>query len=315
MRIFMLAVFLISLPLPVMAGSLPFTRFGVIDTPDAYLLEHTEIEAEIAASGYSLAKALEADTITNSEFMITGHFDLGLFRYAQIGASFLGDGGFTGNLKIAILHEGVSVPAFAIGLQNISMIEEIECFKEDSAGIPNSVFYQYGHRQNWSAYGVVSKDLTYLAGIPVTVNFGIGIGRFIGSTNNRSYALHGIFSSVVYRPTEVISLAMEMDGRDLNFGVSYDMLDFFTLKFAWAELEQTLLPGNDNPNPTDVMTHSKITIAFCTRYGPIFGADRLQLEAEQQRIDRARDRLDELEERRRDAEEELQNLRDMLESN
>lgn len=301
-----------------MAGSLPFSRFGVLDSPNAYLLEHTEMEAEIAASGYSIGTVQGADTTTNSEFMITGHFDLGLFRYVQIGGSFLGDGGFTGNLKVAILHEGISIPAFAIGLENISTEDYIECFMEkDSSG--EDVFYQYGHIQNWAAYGVVSKDLTYLAGIPLTVNFGIGIGRFIGIVDNTgalgagSSVAHGIFTSFVYEPTDVITLALEMDGRDLNLGFSYEMLDFFTLKLAWAEFEQALFPGDSKPNETDVMTHSKITIGFCTRYGPIFGADRLQLEAEQQRIDRARDRLDELEDRRRAAEEELQRLRDLLE--
>ncbi len=49
-----------------------------------------------------------------------------------------------------------------------------------------------------------------------------------------------------------------------------------------------------------------------SRFGPLFGASRLELEREQQRIERARQRLEELEARRRSAESELQRLRDLL---
>ncbi len=37
------------------AGSLPFSRSGVLDSPDAYILSHTEIEAGIAGSAYSVS--------------------------------------------------------------------------------------------------------------------------------------------------------------------------------------------------------------------------------------------------------------------
>ena len=49
-----------------------------------------------------------------------GHVDVGLFRYGQVGVSWLADGGISGSVKVGILSEGISVPAFAIGLENIS---------------------------------------------------------------------------------------------------------------------------------------------------------------------------------------------------
>ncbi|MEN8208602.1 MAG: hypothetical protein ABFR50_05045 [Candidatus Fermentibacteria bacterium] len=295
------------------AGSLPFSHSGVLDCPNAYVLQHTEVEIELSSSIYSVEDASGA---SNSEFMITGHLDVGLFRYGQIGVSFLGDGGIVGDVKFAVLHEGITVPAFAIGLENISGEEYIDCFKIDSAGVEQ--FYPYDHAQNWSAYGVVSKDLRYVLGIPATVNLGIGIGRFVGVVDAGALGIgssisHGLFGSVVYYPSEAISIALEQDGRDLNLGASYDVTDYITFQMAWAELEQTIFPP-EGQNRTDIMQNSKVTFGIQSRFGPIFGAGQIALERERQRIERARDRLEELEARRRAAEDELQRLRDLLEN-
>lgn len=295
------------------AGSLPFSRSGVLDCPDAYILDHTEIEAEIGAAAYSVQDSTGSG---NSEFMFTGHLDVGLFQYGQIGISYLGDGGIAGNLKVAVLHEGFAVPAFAIGIENITGESYIDCFLYDSAGV--EIPYPYSHSQNWAAFGVVSKDLSYLVGIPVTVNLGIGIGRFVGVVEEGALGVgsafaSGLFGSIVIRPAEVITFALEQDGRDLNLGVSYDINSFLTLEMAWSEFEQTLFPATTQDR-TDVMQNSKVSFGLGSRIGPIFGAGRLALEREQQRIERARARLQELEERRRAAEAELQRLRDLLEN-
>jgi len=294
-------------------GSLPFSRSGVLDTPDAYVLQHTEVEFELGASAYTIEDTSGA---SNSEFMVTGHLDVGLFRYGQLGISFLGDGGIVGNAKVAVLFEGITVPAFAIGLENITGEEYVDCFKIDSAGVER--FYQYDHAQNWSAYAVLSKDLSYLMGIPATVNLGIGIGRFVGVIDNGALGIgssvaHGLFGSVVYRPSEMFTVALEQDGRDLNLGASYRLNDYITLQMAWAEFEQTIFPP-ENQNKTDIMQNSKVSIGIQSTIGPIWGARQLALEREQQRIERARQRLEELEARRRAAEAELQRLRDLLEN-
>lgn len=306
-------VFVLLLSFIAVAGSLPFSRSGVIDCPDAYVLQHTEIEAALSAAAYSVQDSAGAG---NSEFMLTGYLEVGLFRYAQIGISYLGDGGVAGNIKFAVLQEGISVPAFAIGLENITGEKNIECFKIDSSGV--EVFYRYDHAQNWSAYGVASKDLSFLLGIPATVNIGIGIGRFVGIVDSGALGIgssisHGLFGSVVYYPNDLFAVALEQDGRDLNLGVSYKINNFITLELAWAELEQTIFPP-ENQNKTDIMQNSKVSFGLRSRIGPVFGADRITLEREQQRIERARDRLQELEARRRAAESELQRLRDLLEN-
>lgn len=292
------------------AGSLPFSRAGVMDAPDAYILRHTEIQVGLAGAAYSYQ---DASGSSNSEFKITGFLDVGLFGFGQVGVSYLGDGGVAGNVKIGVVSEGIQVPAFAIGLENISGEQYVDCFSDSSGSL-----YQYDHAQNWSAYGVASKDLGSVIGIPATISLGIGIGRFVGVVENGSLGLgskwaHGLFGSVVFRPSEAVGLALEQDGRDLNIGASYELSQHVTIQMAWAEFEQTMFPSAEGQDKADVMQHSKFSLSLQSTIGPIIGAGRLELERERTRIQRARERLQELEARRRAAEEELQRLRDLLE--
>lgn len=303
-----IAVVLLVASFSAWAGSLPFARSGVFDSPDAYILDHTEVEVELGASAYTVEDSTGS---SDSDFMLTGHLDVGLFNYGQIGVSYLGDGGVCGNVKVRILQEGIDVPAFAIGLENISGEEYIEHFKVDGE------YYPYAHSQNWSAYGVLSKDLRYIVGLPATASLGIGIGRFVGVIDSGALGIgssiaHGLFGSLVYYPNEVITVGLEQDGRDLNFGASYEISRHFTLQLAWAELEMAVFPP-ENQNRQDVMQNSKFSLGLRSQFGPLIGARRMELERERQRIERARQRLQELEERRRAAESELQRLRDLLE--
>ncbi|MEA3265440.1 MAG: hypothetical protein U9P42_00660 [Candidatus Fermentibacteria bacterium] len=307
----------------VFAGSLPYAYGGVINAPDAYVLEHTEVEVGIAATAFSFEDSLGA---ADSDVKLTGYLNFGILSYGDIGAAYLADGGFVVNAKVAILKEGIAVPAFAIGVQNGIGSERVDCFS-GPPGVPDSTgsipgiwdedgMYNYSHTQNWSVYGVASKDMRYLVGMPVTMNLGIGIGRFVGVVDSGALGIgssiaNGLFGSMVWEPGEDFSLAFEMDGRDFNLGMTYSVGKHVDLHLAWAELEQTVF-APEGQNKQDVMQNSKITIAVSSRFGPLLGAGRLELEREQQRIERARTRLDELEARRRAAESELQRLRDLL---
>ncbi len=308
----------------VFAGSLPYAYGGVINAPNAYVLEHTEVEVGIAATAFSFEDSLG---VADSDIKLTGYLKFGILSYGDIGAAYLADGGFVVNAKVAILKEGIAVPAFALGVQNGIGSEHVDCFsgppgEPDSTGrIPGiwdqDGLYNYSHAQSWSVYGVASKDMRYLIGMPVTLNLGIGIGRFVGVIGEGgamgigSSIANGLFGSMVWEPGEDFSLAFEMDGRDFNLGMTYAVGKHVNLHLAWAELEQTLF-APEGQNKQDVMQNSKITIAVSSRFGPLLGAGRLELEREQQCIERARTRLDELEARRRAAESELQRLRDLL---
>lgn len=305
------------------AGSLPYAYGGVVNAPDAYVLEHTEVEVGVAASAFSFEDSLG---VSDSDVKLTGYISLGILSYGEIGASYLADGGAVLNAKIAILKEGIAVPAFSLGLQNGIGGEHVDCFSgpagtADSSGQYPDIWdsegmYNYDHAQNWSVYGVASKDMRYLIGMPVTLNFGIGIGRFIGVVDNGALGIgssiaNGLFGSAVWEPGEDFSVAFEMDGRDFNLGMAYAVGKHVNLHLAWAELEQMVF-APEGQNKQDVMQNSKVTVAVSAGFGPLLGAGRLELEREQQRIERARTRLDELEARRRAAESELQRLRDLL---
>ena len=319
------ALFLLLLcTIGALAGSLPYAYGGVVNAPDAYLLEHTEVEVGIAASAFSYEDSLG---VADTDIKLTGYLNIGILSYGQIGAAYLADGGLVLNAKVAILKEGIAVPAFSLGVQNGIGGEHVDCF----SGTPGTVdstgqyqgnwdeegFYNYDHSQSWSVFGVASKDMRYLMGMPVTINLGIGIGRFVGVIGEGgalgvgSAIANGLFGSMVWNPSEEFALALEMDGRDFNLGMTYAVGKHVNLHLAWAEFEQTLFPP-EGQNKQDVMQNSKITIAISSRFGPLLGAGHLELEREQQRIERARTRLDELEARRRAAEAELQRLRDLL---
>lgn len=291
------------------AGSIPYSRAGVLDTPDAYVLSHTELQIGLTGTAYSVADTSGA---TDSEFKITGHVDVGLFRFGQAGVSWLDDGGIAGSVKIGVLSEGIQVPAFAIGLENISGNEDIDCFD-----LPDGTPYPYQHSQNFSAYGVLSKNLQTLVGVPATLSVGIGTGRFVGVIDNGALGLgssvaSGFFGSIVFRPSNSFQIAFEEDGRDLNMGMTYDVSRDISVSIAWAEFEMALFPPEDG-SEQDIMQNSKFSVSVEGTFGPLFGARQLELEREQQRIERARQRLQELEDRRRAAEEELQRLRELLE--
>ena len=314
---------LFSCAVTTFAGSLPFSYGDVVNAPDAYVLEHTEVEIGVGASAFSFEDSLG---VSDSDIKLTGYVNFGILSYGQIGVSYLADGGLVFNAKVAILKEGITVPAFSLGVQNGFGSEKVDCFS-GTPGTPDSSghirgswdedgFYNYDHAQNWSVYGVASKNMRYLIGIPATVNFGIGIGRFVGVVDAGALGIgssiaNGLFGSVVWDPGENFSVGLEMDGRDLNMGVTYTVGKHVDLHLAWAEIEQMIFPP-ENQDKRDIMQNSKITVAVSSRFGPLLGAGRLELEREQQRIERARTRLDELEARRRSAESELQRLRDLL---
>ncbi len=315
--------------LPVMAfmlhaASVPFAYGGVLNSPDAYILQHTEIELGFGAAMYSMEDSSGA---AQSELATAGYVDFGILGYGQIGGSYLGDGGFVANMKVMVLREGIDVPAFAIGCENMFGVERVDVYSgppgtPDSTGViygawDEEGYYNYDHAQNWSAYGVASKSMMYLIGVPVTVNLGIGVGRFVGvigeggAMNIGSAVANGLFGSLVWDPSDAFSLAVEQDGKDFNLGVAYEVNRYVTINLAAAEVEMALFPP-EGQNAQDPCQNAKFSLALTSRIGPLLGAQGLELEREQQRIARARARLEELEARRRAAEAELQSLRDLL---
>ncbi|MEN8208574.1 MAG: YjbH domain-containing protein [Candidatus Fermentibacteria bacterium] len=253
----------------VFAGSLPFSRPGLIDIPTASMLLHSQIRLGGAVTAFSYQMA---DSTTESDFAIGGHLEFGLLSRAQLGITWLGAAAISGDVRVLAIRESTVIPAIAIGCQNIIGEENYEFFRDDQDSL-----YKYEEAQNYSAYLVLTKSLDYFSGIPVCIHLGYGIGRFRQGENSGSDGISnpfpGLFGGFDYHPVSNVSLMLEWDGRDANFGASYTMNDYVRFLGAAAELEQLAL---NNRDLSDVMQNVKFSLGVEITLGPFLNTTTLQ---------------------------------------
>ncbi len=251
------------------AGSLPFSRPGLIDIPTATIIQHTQIVLGGSFTAFSYEKP---DSTMESDFALGGHFEFGLFDRAQVGVTWLGDAGLSGNVRVLAFRERINTPAVAIGCQNITGEKNYEFFRDTEDSL-----YKYEESQNFSVYLVLTKNLDHFSGVPLRVNLGYGIGRFMQGKNSDSDGItnpfRGLFGSFDYSPTDDFSMMLEWDGRDANFGVQYVLNNNFRFKGAVAELEQLAI---SNRNPSDVMQNIKFSLGLEITIGPFFNRTTLE---------------------------------------
>jgi hypothetical protein len=253
----------------VQAGSLPFSRPGLIDIPTATVLQHTEIELGGSFTAFSYENA---DSISESDFAVAGHLEVGLFNRGQIGITWLGSAGLSGNARVIVIRESIKVPAIAVGCQNITGEKNYEFFRDS-----NDSLYTYEENQNFAAYIVLTKNLDYLSGIPMCINLGFGIGRFMQGKNadfdGISNPVRGLFGGIDYHPVRNVSLMLEWDGRDASIGAEYTLNSNVRFLFAASELEQLVISDR---NQSDVMQNVKISIGAEFTLGPFLNRTTLE---------------------------------------
>ncbi len=281
-----------------LAGSLPFARYGMIDSPVAGVLEHSQVAIGLGFTAYGY----EHDNGTSeSDFAIAGYVEAGILDRIQVGGTYLGAGGFSGQLRVLALRESITRPGIAVGVENIIGEKNYEFFEEDSS------LYVYSESQNLSAYLVVTKNLDYLAHIPVCLSLGWGTGRFMQEEESDGFSnpLPGLFMAVEIHPSSMLSLQLEWDGRDANLGGSYAVNRNVTVMAALAEFEQSL--RGDDRDKTDVMQNTKFTVGAEFLLGPFFNRTTLE---PTERLRRVQDEeaLRQLEEERREALREIEEL-------
>ena len=289
------------------AGSLPFARDGLIDTPDISLLDHTEIRV---GSAFTMFSYEDSTGQTESDFAVAGHIEFGLFDIGQIGLCYLGKGGISGHLKLVPIKESLDLPGIAIGVQNITGEENYEFYEQDNGELYGT---GSGDKQNFSAYIVLTKDLRYVSGIPVDISLGYGIGRFqpvhLDTTESSSF-IPGLFCSTRIRFSPEFNLMLEWDGRDANAGVEYSFNSLITFQGAVTEIEE-MLTSSETRDKTDVMQNMKFGIGVELTFGPLYrpsvSTTMRQTEIQQ------REALSELEALRKQAEEELRRMQELLE--
>ena len=293
-------------------GSLPFARGGLLDTPRASVLHHTQVElgGSFTAYSYEVTDSAGVDTTSESSFAVAGHLTVGLLDRGELGVTYLGDGGISGNAKFLALGETITRPGIAIGVENLIGEPNYEFWADDSGQL-----YQYGVDQNWAAYVVVTKNFDYFTGAPFCINMGYGLGRFQQDTDGAGEAftspVPGLFVAFEFHPNMKTAIALEWDGRDANFGGSYTVNKWLTLQGAVAEFEQFIRSGED-VNRTDVMQNAKFTVGAELTIGPFMSRTHLE-PTERLRPQRDEDAFQALEEARARAREKIRELQESME--
>lgn len=302
-----ITAFLLSISVAsAIAGGLPFAHYGVLDTPSASLLRHTEIAFGGGASVYTTE---DSAGNSNTDVGVAGYLEVGLFGRGQVGGTYLGSGGFSATARGLALAETLERPGIAVGVENLIGEENYE-FYADTGG----VLYQYPTAQNFSIYGVVSKDFNYILSVPICVNLGYGTGRFQQSSeavDGIENPIPGLFGSILYHPTMESEVMIEWDGRDLNAGGYYRINRSITVQVAGSELEHLFVAGDTTTAATDVMQTPKFSLGVMVALGPFL--NRTELDPyERLRYTEDDEALRQLEEYRARAREEIQELEDSI---
>jgi hypothetical protein len=240
---------------------------------------------------------------------IAGYLEVGLFGRGQIGGTYLGQGGFSGTARGLALMETINRPGIAVGVENLIGEENYEFYRGD-----NDSLYQYPNAQNFSIYGVLTKDFSYFVSIPVCVNIGYGTGRFQQSSeavDGLENPVPGLFGSVMFHPTMESEIMLEWDGRDLNIGGLYRINRNVTVMAAASELEHLFVSSDSTESVTDVMQTPKFSLGVQITIGPFL--NRTELDPyERLRYTEDDEALRQMEEYREGAREEIDDLEDSI---
>jgi hypothetical protein len=306
MRLPVITVMLLALPLAAVAGGLPFSHYGLLDTPSAALLRHSEVA--LCGSGTVFSVEDSAGT-SKTNIGTAAYLEVGLFGRGQIGGTYLGSAGFSGTARGLILFETINRPGIAVGIENITGEKNYEFYRDS-----NDSLYSYSKAQNFSIYGVITKDFSYFLPFPMCLNLGFGTGRFSQSSEATDVMVNpvpGLFGSLLLHPNISSEVMVEWDGRDLNAGGFYRLGRNFTVIAAASELEHLFLSSDSTADPTDVMQHAKFTLGLRVNLGPFF--DRTELDPYQRlRYTEDDEALILLREYRAKAREEIQELEDSI---
>ena len=270
MRFPLLTVVLVAVPLVSFAGGLPFSHYGLLDTPSAELLKHTEVAFGGGGTAYSIE-----DSTGNSNMNATaaGYLEIGLFERGQIGATYLGQAGISGTARGLLLAETIARPGISLGIENIIGEENYEFYRDSDDSL-----YHYPNAQNFSIYGLISKDFSYYVSLPICLNVGYGTGRFKQSSeavDGLENPIPGLFGSLLVHPSIDSEVMIEWDGRDLNAGAVYRVNRNFSVMAAASELEHLFISTDSTSNAQDVMQNTKFTVGLQITLGPFLNRTEL----------------------------------------
>lgn len=294
---------------------------GVLDTPDAYVMESTQFNVGI--SSYVLPggqlHSLSHDgsrPIDKSIQELDAFFQFGLLGRVEVGVREYDPGTYAGSAKFLIKKESSRWPAFAAGIFNLNSSHDLSPYGA------NACWYSDDDRQNYAYYLVASKNMNNIIRVPMTVSLGVGAARFQGTDPSwpHSKPWQGMFGSVQYHfMDEKVSLLAEVDGRDLNVGARFKLPWWGIVVTPYvSELEQAWWGGSTTTTTTgvaypDEYDQPKGGISIQMYVGPLYSkAETEKLRALRSRLKRAEERLKQARQRRELLEQRVEEIRQEL---
>jgi hypothetical protein len=298
---------------------------GVLDTPNAYVMESTQFN--VGVSSYAITSRTkqfythEGEPFEKNLQELDAFFQFGLFGRLEVGIREYDPETYAGNIKVLIKKESSRWPAFAVGAFNLGGDHDIGPYGRKSC------WYSDVDRQNNAYYLVASKNVRNIIRVPMTVNLGVGAARFQGTNPKwpHSEPWQGMFGSLEYHfLDEQISIIGEVDGRDLNIGARFKLPWGLVVTPYVSELEEawwgghstyTLpTPGHPNGFPyEDEYDTPKGGVAVQLYVGPLYRkAETERLRALRSRLKRAEERLKQARQRREILEQRVEEIREEL---
>lgn len=281
----------------------PFQKMGqMIDMPEAYLLRHFEGQFGGSISAYPFRDEANEDRV----YDIDGRLNVGILNWIQLGVTTYDENYFAGHFQFGIplpneLNGYPALPVIALGMENISQDKYLSREANWSQ-----------EKENYSIFGVVSKNLEPIWGIPLEIHVGYGNNRFEGD-NTISETFQGLFMGLRLTAPQKFKILIEEDGRDVNFGITFDISKRVSGGMAWTQIEDVI----NAESGEDPFVNFQGGFAITYRFGP-FGMDEEErelyerIQQEQERTEELQQRLLDLKERRRKAEEKLKQLEENL---
>jgi hypothetical protein len=169
---------------------------GVLDTPNAYVMENTEFN--VGVSSYALTSSTtdfythEGVPFQKNLRELDAFFQFGLLGRIEVGVREYDPETYAGNVKVLVKKESSRWPAFSAGIMNLGGDHDIGPYGAKPC------WYSDNDRQNYAYYLVGSKNLRNIIRVPLTVNVGVGSARFQGTNPEwpHSQPWQGMFGSL-----------------------------------------------------------------------------------------------------------------------
>jgi hypothetical protein len=314
----------ICLTSPASAG--PFINPGLVSIPTAYTLPFTAIKLGYSGSIFLGLKPSDSE--------INDYYDISLscgLEFWDIGVELTFDAydfdssAYVGAAEVRFIPETVKFPAVAVGMRNIGGDVDVSSFGTPGVTGGSTVYLPPWRTRTWfeqfTAYVVFSKDFYPALAIPIRGHIGLGTGAFQGmytSSYTDSSTWQGVFGAIEYQVRYDFSLALEVNGRDLNFGVLYK-LPWWGMEIGMSvnKLEMLFYSEDEVRNAAggwiDEFDQVDLGFHFGIQFGPFVGPSEFKKqELIRERIERGREQLDEIKIRRQELQQRLAEVREEI---